>query len=244
MGCGSGILGTLIVIVGVVVFAVISSLINSLFAKARFGGEVACGLYSLSIIAIIVAFVLYEVAFILWQLRAAKRASGQTDGMKDLTKLTKIVTVAAILLSLLFSAVSANVFTKCSDKSISKVVLFSSKEYRWDDRCDVLCYNFSCDTDGNATFTVMMTDGEVIDLFGATSSVSDSFKERFKADEVSLWGYAAYLAEEFASSGHYIEARITGEANLEKVKSNAPALYPYMKRIVDIGKNINDEIRD
>ena len=233
-GCGSGILGTLLVIVGVVVFAVVSSLINSLFARICFSGQVACGLYPLSLIAVIVAFVAFEAAFIMWQIRGAKSSSRDTEEIKRITSLTRLVTVLAIIIPLLFSIVSANVYTKCSEKSISKVIFATTDEYRWDTRCDVLCYNLTIDSEGNAGFTVMMNDGEIIDLFANTNSVSDEFNGRFK----NLWDYAAYLAKDMSESGYLIEGRISGVENLDKVKEISPDAYPYIKSIVDLNKNI------
>lgn len=237
MGCGSGILGTLLVLFGMVVYAVVSSLINGVFARARFADTAACALFPLTATSLIVAFVLYEAAFIVWQLKLAKTASDDGDSDGKLKKLSRLVLVLAIALSLLFSVFCANTYTQCGEKSIEKVCFVTTKEYRWDGRCDVLCYNLTCGEDGNATFTVLMKDGEVIDLFGTTNSVSDTFKERFDSSTVGLWSYAAYLAEEFENSGFLIEGRISGEGNLELIKEKSPEAYPYIKSIIDLNKN-------
>ena len=241
LGCGTGIFGTLLVVVAVVVFAIISSLINRLFAYIGFGTEAAGGLYPLSQITILVAFIAFEAVFILWLFKGAKNATGDREEIKKLAKLTKIVTVIAIVVPLLFSVVSANVYTKCSEKSISKVVFATTKEYRWDDRCDVLCYNLTIDNEGNTGFTVMMNDGEVVDLFKNTNSCSASFKEKFESDKSGLWGYASYLAKDFATSCYLIEGRITGYEYLEKVEQSYPDIYPYVKEIAELIKSAQEQ---
>lgn len=240
MGCGSGIIGTLLVIVATVLFAVVSSLINRLFAYLAFGNEVAGGLYPLSVTAVIVAFVAFEAVFILFLFKSIKISAGDREEIRKITNLTRIVTVLAIILPLLFSVFSANLYTKCSEKSINKVVFATTKEYRWDDRCDVLCYNLTIDADGNCGFTVMMNDGEVVDLFKNANSCSDSFKKKFESSKSGLWGYAAYLAKDFSLSGYLIEGRITGEEYLEKVEESFPDIYPYVKSIVELNKNVNE----
>ena len=106
-GCASGILGTLCVVLGVAVYAIISSLLNRLFVGIRFGDEVACALLPMTLTGLTVAFVLYEVIFIVWQVKLSQIASKNGDGAK-MDKIFKLVAVGCITASLLFAIFSAN----------------------------------------------------------------------------------------------------------------------------------------
>ncbi len=218
-GCASGILGTLGVILGVAVYAVLSSLLNRLFVGIRLGNDVACALLPMTLTGITVAFVLYEVIFVVWQVKLSQIASKNGDGSK-MDKIFKLVAVGCISASLLFSIFAANTYTELREDSISKVCFVTTKEYKWEDKNDVMRYSLACDENGGLTFKITMKDGEVIDLFGSVTSLSDSFKEKYNTDKVNLLAYAAHLAEEFDNSGFIIEKSVTDAS-----KKNAEGFY-------------------
>ena len=233
-GCASGILGTLCVVLGVAVYAIISSLLNRLFVGLRFGDGVACALLPMTLTGLTVAFVLYEVIFIVWQVKLSQIASQNGDGGK-IGKIFKIVTVACISASILFAIFSANTYTELREDSISKVCFVTTKEYDWTEKNDVLRYSFACDEDGGLTFKIAMKDGEVIDLLGSVTSLSDSFKERFSTDKVNLLAYAAYLSEQFDNSGFIIEKNVS-EASIKNAESfykeKHPEIWEQVERII------------
>lgn len=242
----SAVLGTVYVILGVIGYVIFSSLLNRLFIGARFGDEAACAIMTLSITGIVVAFVLYEAIFITWQIKLTKESSkdGDTDG--GMKKLLRIVSIACISLSLLFAVISSNTFTELREDSISKVCFVTTKQYRWDEeRNDVLRYSFSCDESGNITFNVTMKDGEVVELLGGVTSISDSFKEKYDADKVSLLKYAADLSEQLDSNefNYIIDKKITSTTienarnNYEGVEEKA-LIWEQIERI--IGSNVNE----
>ena len=234
-GCFSAVLGTVIVLVGVVIYAILSSLIYGAFARMRFGEYAACFLFPLRITGIIVAFILFEAIFIVWQVKTAKMASKEGDVGGKMARLTRIVLVACICLSLLFSVFCANTYTDCRENSISKVCFVPTKEYRWDTRCDVLRYNFSCDPEGGLTVNLIMKDGEIIELFGAPQSISDSFKENYRTSDVDLLAYAAHLASSFDESDYLIYGKVTGIENMEKsYKESHPAVWAEIQKIIDL----------
>ena len=234
----SGMLGTLFVILGVVGYAIISILLNRLFIGIRFDGEVAGAIMTMYVTGIIGAFVLYEAIFITWLIKLSREETreGDTDG--SMKRLLRIVFAVCIALSLLLAVFSANTFTELREDSINKVCFVTTKEYKWNDsRNDVLRYSFACDETGGITFSVTMKDGEVIDVLGGVNSISDDFREKYDADKVGLFKYAADLSEQFKSSGYLIEARIT-EASIENAKKaygeneDTALLWEQIERII------------
>lgn len=231
-GCASGILGTLGVILGVAVYAVLSSLLNRLFVGIRLGNDVACALLPMTLTGITVAFVLYEVIFVVWQVKLSQIASKNGDGSK-MDKIFKLVAVGCISASLLFSIFAANTYTELREDSISKVCFVTTKEYKWEDRNDVMRYSLACDENGGLTFKITMKDGEVIDLFGSVTSLSDSFKDKYNTDKVNLLAYAAHLAEEFDNSGFIIEKSVT-DASVKNAESVYKEKYPEIWEQIEI----------
>lgn len=221
MGCGTGILGTLAVLLGVVIYAVVSSVIAKALIHSRFGSDAACAILTLTVTNLIVAFVLYEAIFIVWQVRSSQKASGKVDlsdgEKKTMDKIVLIVLIVCILLSLLFSLVNANTFTCLREDSISTVCFTTTKEYRWDERCDVLRYTFTCDENGAITYRITMKDGKSFDLLGGATSLSDSFREKYNADKVDLLCYVADLCEKLDNS-EYIVERVVSSSTVENAQ--------------------------
>jgi hypothetical protein len=60
-GCFSGILGTLLVIIGVVAYAFLSSALNRAIIGSKFGDGIAVALLPLSVVGLTVAFILYDI---------------------------------------------------------------------------------------------------------------------------------------------------------------------------------------
>ena len=233
-GCLSGVIGTLLVIIGVVIYAVLSSLIDGAFANMRLGDGSAMILFPMRMTGIIVSFVLFEAIFIVWQLKASRESSREGDKGGRMKKIFRLVAVGCICASLLVAVVFANFYVHCREDSIAKITPFSVKEYRWDSRCDVAKYVFTCDEDGGLSFNVVMYDnGEVIELFASPATVSDSFIEKYKVADVKYLAYAASLAESFAESGYTIEGKVSGIENMERVyKESNPAVWAEIERII------------
>ncbi|MBQ4091233.1 MAG: hypothetical protein IJC64_02830 [Clostridia bacterium] len=206
-GCLSWLLGTVLVIVGVIVYAVLSSFLNRWLIGARLGNNAACALLPLSLTGLTVAFVLYEAIFIV---HLIKFGNDKDDAKAK--KVSRIVTAACICLSLLFAIFSANTFTRLDESSITKVCFVETKTYQWTERCDVQKYALSCSAEGVLSFTVTMKDGEVIDLIGTVNSCTPEFTEKYG----DLYGYAAHLAQSFDNGEFIIEKSVSGIENMEK----------------------------
>ncbi|MBE6685283.1 MAG: hypothetical protein E7592_06500 [Ruminococcaceae bacterium] len=232
-GCASGILGTLCVILGVVAYAIVSSLLNRLFIGIKFGSDIACALLPMTLTGISIAFVLYEVIFVVWQVKLSQISSQKGDGNNKISKIFKFVTIGCISASLLFAIFSANTYTELREDSISKVCFVTTKEYKWNEKNDVMRYSFACDEEGGLTFKITMKDGEVINLLGSVSSLSDSFKEKFNTDKVSLLSYAAHLSEQFDNSGFIIEKNVS-EASIKNAESFYKEKYPEIWKQIEI----------
>ena len=224
-GCLFWLLGTVLVIIGVVVYAVLSSLISRTIIGSRFGDAASCALLPLSIAGLTVAFVLYEAIFIV---RLIKFGNDKDDAKAK--KVSRIVTAACISLSFIFAIFSANTFTRLDGDSISKVCFVETKRYEWRDRCDVLRYSLSCDGDGVLNFTVTMKDGEKIELLSQVNSCSVAFTEQYG----DLYGYAAHLSEAFDSSGFIIEKSVTGVENMEKhYRDTSSEIWTSLEKIIN-----------
>lgn len=226
LGCLGAALGTLVVIICVVIYAVLSSLICNVTVSAKLGDEIACALLPFSMTIIVISFVLFEAIFISYEL--AKIRKNNSDGAK-MKKLFRIVTPICIALSLLLAIFHANTYTKLNENSVSKVCFTEYKSYSWDERNDVMRYTLACDASGNLTYTLTMKDGKKIELFGSVNSCSDAFIEKHE----NLYGYAAYLCKTFKNSDYIIESRIMGEEYMEKLYKNShPDIWKYLEQII------------
>ncbi len=236
-GCVSGILGTLLVFAGVAAFAVLNSLLGRLFTSLRYGDEAVCTIFTFSMTAIGIAFFLYEIIFIMWQIKLTVTASGDQENAQRMSKAFKIVLPVCIALSLLVAVFSANTYTELKEDSISKVCFVKTEEYRWDEtRNDVSRYVFSCDENASLTFNIIMKDGEVISLVGGVNSLTDSFKEKYDTSNANLLAYAADLTEKFGSSGYLIDKKLEGAEHMEKYKDNNPSAWIYIEKIIENAK--------
>ena len=214
----SGMLGTFFVLLGVLGYSIISIFLNRLFIGMRFEGEVAGAIMTMYLTGIVVAFVLYEAIFITWLIKISREDTREGDMNGSMKKLLRIVAAVCVSLSVLLAVVSANTFTELREDSINKVCFVTTKSYIWNEsRNDVRSYSFVCDENGGITFSVTMKDGETVELLGGVNSISDGFREKYDADKVGLFKYAADLVEQFESSGYIIEARIT-ESSIENAK--------------------------
>ena len=234
----SGMLGTFFVLLGVLGYSIISIFLNRLFIGMRFEGEVAGAIMTMYLTSIVVAFVLYEAIFITWLIKISREDTREGDMNGSMKKLLRIVAAVCIALSLLLAVVSANTFTELREDSINKVCFVTTKSYTWNEsRNDVRSYSFVCDENGGITFSVTMKDGETVELLGGVNSISDGFREKYNADKVGLFKYAADLVEQFKSSGYLIEARIT-EASIENAKKaygeneDTALLWEQIERII------------
>ena len=223
-GCFSGILGTLLVIVGVVAYAFMSSALNRAILGSKFGDGVAAAILPLSVVGLTVAFILYEIIFIMWQIKLGKPNDAKT------AKIFRLVAVGCICLSLLFAVVSSNTYTEMREDSIKKVCFVDTAEYRWDgERCDVSGYVLSCNSDGLVTYTVVMKDGERIELFGQVNSCSAAFIDKYG----DMYAYAAYLTESFEKSPFIIEGSAEGEEYLDAFYESNPAVADSVRKIAN-----------
>ena len=201
-GCISGILGTIYVILGMLAFNAISSfLFHPLITASRLGEDVACALMTNSFTSVIIAFVLYEAIFVVWQIKLSRTASGIIDEKGTMKRVLIWVFVGCVVLSLAAGVFFSNTYTELREDSISKVFITTTKEYRWDERNDVLRYTCSCDNDGVFSYKIIMKDGESFEILNVKSSASGvpqpsfpayptgSFKEKFSADKIHLFAY-------------------------------------------------------
>ena len=227
----TGILGTLVVIVATVVYAIVSSLINNLFVSLRLGESTDCALLPMTMTGITVAFVLFEIVFVLWLVKKGRKGS---EDEKRTALIFRIALITALAASLLFACVGANTYTRLSDDSISKVVFIEQKIYKWNDKNNVMRYTLACSSEGSLSYTVTMKDGEKIELFGSVNSCTEEFIEKYE----NLYGYAAYLSNEFESSENaIIEGRIIGAEYMEKYyKDTDSVIWKYLNQIINGAK--------
>ena len=233
-GCISGALGTVFVVLGVVVYAVISSLFNRLFVGMAHGDSVACALMTKWLIGVGIAFVLYEAIFILWQFDILKKSKAQQENGEKSKNAFRLIAVLCICASLLIGIIFSNTYIDCREDSISSVYFVTTKEYRWDKRNDVRKYSLSCDANGGLSFKISMKDGEVIELFGHVTSLTDKFRDQFDTDSLNLLAYAAYLSNEFERSDFIVEKSISGVEYIEKYyKEQSPEIWELLEKIIN-----------
>ena len=221
----SAVLGTLLVLAGVVAYGIVSLLVCRLFISIRVGDSVGGGLMTFWLTSVGISFVVFEAAFVTWQIKRFLASTGRDEGNK-MGRIFKIVLLSAIAIAMILSICSANVFTEIKDDSISSVLFVTTKEYRWDEsRNDVLSYSLVCDEYGVLSFSVTMKDGTNISILDSVNSLSDQFKEK----HVNCLGYAAHLAESFNESGY-----TTIEKNIYKTTvENATKLFKASEKEAD-----------
>lgn len=221
-GCMSGILGTVFVLLGVVAYTIISLLLNRIFTANT--GESSCTIIPLYFTGITVAFVLYEIIFIAWQIKLTNLVQEKSDPTR-FNKILKIVAISCICLSLIFAIVVANTYTVCTNDSIKKVCFVTTREYKWN---NVSRFILSCDESGSLEYTIKMKDGEVIELFNNVNTCSQEFLDEHK----SLSGYAAFLTEQFRNSGFIIDEQIVGKEYFQKVRDSNPDVWENLNKII------------
>ena len=221
-GCISGILGTMAVIIGVIVYAVTSSLLCRAFVGARLSDEPACALLTFLIPSIGITFVILEVIFVAWQIRLSKKGG---EGERKFNRIFKIVTICSISALLLLSVVSANTYTRLGSDTISKVCFAEYKSYNVDG--DISRCTLSCSADGALSYTVTMKDGEKIEFFNSVNAFAGGFQEKYD----NLFGYASYISEKLADNG--LPTRIVGERYMEKYyKEDHAEVWKYLEAII------------
>ncbi len=221
-GCFSAILGTLAIIAAVAVYAVLSSLLNNLVITLRLGDKNECALLSLSLIGVFIAFVLFDIIFIVWQWRLAKKGS---EGYAKTDRLFKIVLAVCLSAVVIFPFISANTYTSLSEDRISKVFFAEYKSYDID--TDISRCTLACTSDGALSYTLTMSDGERIELFGSVSSCGDGFVERYE----NLYGYASEITEGLRERG--ITPRIIGEQYMQDgYRDSHPEVWKYLEQMI------------
>ncbi len=222
-GCLSGLLGTLAVIAGVILFSIFSSLINKLFISARFGDNAECALLPLSLIIIGIAFVLFEIIFVIWQIWLGSRGSEKEAKLKRIFFITAAVCLS---LTLLLPILNACTYTKLSEDKISKVLFAEYKVYELD--TDLSRCTLACDETGKLTFTLTMTDGEKTELFGSVNSCGTGFIKEYE----NLYGYAAHLCEILSEKGGSV--RVIGDEYMTTYEENYTDIWKYLEKMITL----------
>lgn len=221
-GCVSGILGTLAVILGVVLYALLSSFLCGVFVGARFPDKPVCALLTFLIPSIGIAFVILEVIFVAWQIKLSKKGG---DGEQKFKRIFKIVTLSCISALLLLWVVSANTYTKLDDSTISRVCFIDYKSYDIDE--DISRCTLSCSAEGELSYTVTMKDGEKIEFFNSVNAFAGGFQEKYE----NLFGYASYISEKLSYDG--FPTRIVGEKYMEKYyKEDHAEVWKYLEAMI------------
>ena len=221
-GCLYGVVGTLLVLVGVLLYTLFSSLVNNLFFSMRYGDGEECVLLPYSYGGIIVAFVLLEVIFISWQLKINCKGS---DNEKKFNRIFKIVLTVFLSLIVAVPLFTANTYVKINSESISKNCFVEYKTYNVEE--DIERCTLSCTQDGQLTFVITMNDGEKIELFGSVNSCGKGFIEEHE----NLYGYAANLSERLSRNG--LETSVHGEEYMKKIyKDTNSDVWKHLERII------------
>lgn len=215
-------MGTLFVLVGTVAYVLLMSLLNRILADLHIGNSVACEILTFSITGTVIAFIIYEIIFIAWQIRLSNIGDENENKTK---KLFHIVLVAGICVSSVLAIFSANTFTELREDSFSKVCFVEYKSYRIE---NVYRYTLSCDANGSLSYTLTMRDGEKIELFGGVNSCSDEFIEKHG----NLYGYAAYISDKLEKSEFIVERKISGEEYMEKYYGANEEIWKELQRII------------
>lgn len=224
----SGFLGTILVLIGVVVLMVLTSLLANLVFSARLAGLTAVAILKLSVTGAIVYFILLEIIFFMWQISLAKKEDkNQSDeDKKKFSKICRAVYIGVSCAIVLFAVISVNTYTDCREDSISEKFFVTVKEYKW---ANVRSYSLVCDEYGALDFNVTMKNGKTFEILNTVTSCSDEFLQKYE----NMYGYAAYLSDEFDSHESYIEKRIVHADYAEAYyKEQYPEVWKYLKTII------------
>lgn len=225
----SGLLGTLLVIVGVFATTILSSLLVNVVFKSRLAGEPICAIMKLTLISIIVYFVLLEVIFFTWQVKLTKNEDkhASEESKKRTAKICRIIYASCVCGMILFALINVNTYTEYREDGISEKFFVTTKNYTWQ---NVSSYTLSCSEDGTIEYTVKMKDGKSFELINKVNSCSDEFLEKHE----NMYGYAAFLSKTFDSQSNYIEKRISGISNMELYyKESFPEIWKHLEKIIE-----------
>ena len=177
------ILGTLAVIAGVMIFAVVTGRVTAALVESRYGGTASYVLLTASIPCIAICFVLLEAILFLQYLpdTAAKLQSrrpmlGQPEQPMYSKKVINLVCLGLLALTVLCGFVSTNTYTVVSEDGISTHFFAETSRYEWR---QVTRYTVDCDTDRGLSVTYTMRDGKQFEVLQNAVSTTDTFDEQY-----------------------------------------------------------------
>jgi len=223
-GCAYGIIGTIIVILGVVAaYAIIASLSN-LFSNIRLGNvpfAVNMGGY---ILFLIIIFVLFEVMFMMLQPDGIMSGRGETEETQKRNRLiAKIVSIVCGAAAVFVIFMAANWFTGWTDEGIKDYKLIKADEFKFEEAESARVYYGT----GGLGFSVTSKDGKTYELFSGVSA----FNDRFEQDFENQYNYAVYVKNKLDSLG--IPVKIQDAERLRNAyEVNYPTTWVYIEQLL------------
>ena len=225
------VLGTLCVIIGILLYILISTRLTGMLVQGAHGDSVAYALLPLSYPCILVVFILLEAILFIRYIPSeedyqksrpfsAKPVAGEKKNMPTKKKLN-ILTAALAVAVLLCTVVSANTYTVVSEDGITPHFFVDTAHYGWD---RVSSYKVDCDSSKGLSVTFTMDDGNSFEVLQNPTSSTASFTEKYDTPLAMLVDIDAYLRERsIPNNAAHIE---TARAFYE---DEFPSLWKYVK---------------
>ena len=239
-GCLFLLLGTLGVLVGTLVYILVSGWISAAVIEAAIGGKVAYALLTASLPCIIVVFVLLDGILLLNYLPSAEPSDpdemspmlGRRKAQGLSPKLVRGLSIALASATVLVALVSAGTYRTVSKEGVSTTVCFIKVEdYRWE---QVSSYEVACDNDRGLSMTFTMRDGKRFEILQNTMSAPTSFKEIHDCKEA----FAVKIMERMEELQVPCES-FESTSNHRKLMESArtfykddPQLWPFIKQLI------------
>lgn len=254
-GCLFLIVGTLAVIVGTILFAVVTGKVTELVINARHGGEAVYALMTASIPCIVITFLLLNCILILLYLPGENPQDKNRTGEKQFTPMLgekpktpsignkRVISwaVAGMAVAVIaVGAVSANTYTLVSaEDGITTHCFVDLRHYGWD---EVGRYNIDCDNSKGLSVTFTMKDGKKIEILQGTVSATKEFHASYREmskddDPAGIGATLAYAVD--------IDKRLSEQGVLRDVShferavsfyQGNDAMWPYVSELIGYGE--------
>ena len=183
------VIGSLLALLLTGLFALGVTTLTGVLVEARFGGEVAYTLSSLTFPCIILAMLMSYGILAIWYIAPTeKEVSARNKGLspmlgqqpeaRAMPKSTLWLITGLLLLAMLITGVVAlGTHKLVTENGVASYICFIKTEsYGWD---QVSAYTVDCDTDKGLVITFIMRDGKKYEILDGVCSTTEAFDEKY-----------------------------------------------------------------
>ncbi len=228
-GCAYGIIGTIVVILGVVASYLLIASLSRLFTGLRLGSAPFAVIMPGYIVFLIIQFVLFEVIFMLMMPDGIMSGKGESEEVKKRNGLiAKIISIVCGVAAVFVIFIAANWFTAWTDTGIRDSKLFQTEEFSFEDASSARVYYGS----NGLAFSVTSKSGKSYELFSGVGAFNDAFATEYE----NQYNYAVQVKKMLTEAG--VEVIVQDAEKLKRVYEEPyPKTWEYIKQLIDDPEN-------